>query len=607
MTTNNHTAIVNGASNAAATWNTPLAELDEAIGDVSLVTGLAGTGVAEKLETERAARIAADALYGAARLAADVALDARIDTIIASSGTSSTETVDGRGPYTVLSGRLDDMVLKTNVFYVDANFDGDETTVGRFTTISAALAAASANTTIYIAPGTYSGDLSIADDGVKLIGAGMPQYDDTGVDPTLVGGTIITGLVHCNSRPGIEIRDLGVNVRGLSARNAITASNSSSGNINLHQTFRNLVLLGNGWAAQEHAIENNGGCFVTFDNIRMYWWYHGLAILASHVNVTNLFCYACASDGIIIKSKASAGDAQYINISNVTMTGDTAGPNYEYWTGPIIIESATDGNYTRYINISNVTGYFCINGIVQIKRNNNLGAISDINFSNVWSVGNKDLANVGDFWLRSGTRINFVGCGSVGRVQGYGWEIDTADDVGAIYLIGCSGDGSGAGDVTGEYAYAQINGQFRDDVILQYGISRNAQGQGINGYVAPAGISVTGANVNVAALADANGDQTATYGGYSGLVLVHARHNTSSNSNIASYLLWVHKNGHSAAGTVTTLAATGLTSGAGTSFPSFTWGIDATNHRLQASVIATTTGTFYFSFSAMGNIRVIPI
>lgn len=126
MTTNNHTIISDAAAANAGTINAPLGELDEAIGDVAAVNALAGTGVAEKLETERAARVAADALYAAARVAADDALAALIGAAASVSGSIGT-SIDTDG--TLKAGAVDNAAVLASAVVTAAKLDTSAVTV----------------------------------------------------------------------------------------------------------------------------------------------------------------------------------------------------------------------------------------------------------------------------------------------------------------------------------------------------------------------------------------------------------------------------------------------------------------------------------------------
>lgn len=432
MSTNYHSAIATGAAANAATFNDPLGDLDAAI--------------------------AAEAV---ARAAAVDVVDDRVSTIIASSGTSSTEVVDSRGGYTALSDNLGDKYFRSDVLLVDAAFEG-LSAAGRFQTIGAALAACTGGETIIVAPGIYTENVEIADDNVKLIGSGMPSYDSgTG---RLVNGTIVRGYIDCNSHEGITVANLGVDLYGVNSVGALIPSQVT--NVDLWQTFRDLVLLGNGNAALAHAIESNGGGHITFDNIYMRDWYHGLAILGNFVNASNIDCYSCSGTSIVVKSKTGSGNAHHVNISNVNMDGGTA--SYLVRAGPILIQSNDNSYSTKFVNVTNVTCRNAVNGVIQIDRLGDLGTITDCNFSNIISTGDLGIADIGDFNPEHGQRITFSNCHSVSRVSGYAFKIGGTGDADGIFVHGAVADGSGSGTVADPglvFDVMEMNG-------LRYGVNR---------------------------------------------------------------------------------------------------------------------------------------
>lgn len=108
-------------------------------------------------------------------------------------------------------------------------------------------------------------------------------------------------------------------------------------------------------------------------------------------------------------------------------------------------------------------------------------------------------------------------------------------------------------------------------------------------------VSVTAANTACILLSEVRGNANVR----GGLILVYAEDNGSPATRAATYLLLVTKT--STGRTVTQVAATGETTGAAATAPSFTWSVN-TGEFLCASPVASTTGTFHFSFTAVGNL-----
>lgn len=526
-------------------------------------------------------------------------VDNRIDNIIASSGTSSTETVDARGDYTVLRDRLNDMTLSNNVMYVDSSFGANESTHGRFTTVGAAIAACSGGETIHIAPGIYTEVVAITQDGLKLMGSGQPEYD-TG-SGRLINGTIFRGRIRQLTATGLVLRDLGVDMVGINSQDAIESSNIYESAV--HRTIENVTILGNGYDALAHGFYASGD-YYQVRNLRVIDCYHGVAIHGRYGNFDNIVLESCASSSIIVKSKTTVGNVEDINISNVTIKGDAASASFKDWGGPIIIQ-ASNGLSVKNVNVVNVTADTCANGVVHCNRLLADGVIESVRFTNVGSKNNKNASSVGDYWLRSGSDLVFVNCSSFDRISGQGWNADTAaDNLGSVYLHGCTSDTSGSGAVTGTFSHAEVNGLTQRDT--RYTLSTpngGGFGQAIMGYTPTAGISVTGANTPVASLMGLDN----AVAGYAGLVHVFVRSSLTSATNSSSYVLHVWREGNLTTSSCGLVSEVGRITSTSASSPAFTFAVDGTNNHLEATPEGSTSGTFFFSFVAVGFIRVIPV
>lgn len=334
-----------------------------------------------------------------------------------------------------------DIYHKTNVLLVDANFTANNSAQHRYVNVAQALLDCVGGETILIAPGIYVGDLTVADDGVKLIGSGAPNFDvATG---RLVEGTIIQGRINLTNKVGIQIHHLGIDLFGVNAKDCIASATS---NVNLYRRYSHLTLLGNGSAALAHGIYLDGH-FNNVDNIRVYNCYHGCAVHGSYNNISNMTFINCSSSALIVKAKSGINCHQ-VNISNVVMLGDPALTTTR--SGPIALQ-AEDGVEVRRVNVVNVTARYCAIGVVNVVRNDALAGsiISECSFSNISSDGNLDNALVGDYWIKTGNNIMLTNCRSTNRVGGYAYRVDPADNVGDVYLYSSYADASGAGQQSG--------------------------------------------------------------------------------------------------------------------------------------------------------------
>lgn len=99
---------------------------------------------------------------------------------------------------------------------------------------------------------------------------------------------------------------------------------------------------------------------------------------------------------------------------------------------------------------------------------------------------------------------------------------------------------------------------------------------------------------------------------YGGMLVVHVGNNspaspsgsTSHSRKTATYVLLINKSQTSSAVTVVEMGKAGDTEGAVADQPSFTWSVNDLNQLVATSKTATTAGTFWFEFSAQGQIVV---
>lgn len=407
MTTNHHTNIATGAAANASTFNNPLGQLDAAIDQV----------------------------------------DDRIDTIIASSGTSSTEVVDARSGYSVLDKRIDDLYLRGLIFLVDASFNG-LSAANRFTTIAAAMAAATAGTTILIANGTYTEDVTFSQANISLIGSGQPYFDGT----NLIGGTIIKGRINCAGKRGAKVKNLGVDVRSTAQVDAVTADAATVGTAAIYQEFESLILIGKGpvGANQGHGILCSTGGGNTIRNCKFYYWFHGVALRCSNSIVSDCYFFNCLSDSVIVKGDTGSGDAWNNTISNLVIDGD--GSNAFTRAGPVRIQNVHASTTTRWITVSNVTVKNSGEGAILIQQI--AGFCASMMISNVVSYNNGDAAIRADFDVDGATDVHFSNCMSASRAAGWGFRTQNGAD--RIRAMNCSSDFTGAGRVTGVYDYLDL-------------------------------------------------------------------------------------------------------------------------------------------------------
>lgn len=347
--------------------------------------------------------------------------------------------------------QLFDLFLRGDVLLVDASFSTYPLAPGRYTTISAAMTAATPGQTVLVAVGIYIEDVVFNDHRVKLVGCGQPQYD--AATGRLVGGTIIRGEVRMSNKVGLGIRDLGVDQVGV---NAIDCISGTTEDLAVHRHFAYLTLLGNGYDALAHGLYGNG-TYGSAHHIYIIDCHHGMAVHGSYWNISDMHFYRCGGTSLILKAKG-VGDVHHINISNIILEGDPTGADSDLHAGPIMLQADDVVDSVRFINITNVGARYCVNGVIQTQVINTGVVVSDISIVNVVSRNNLNFSGFGDYWFREGSNISLWGCQSFDRSGGVGFNLDPAGSATNIRVYGARADTSGSGTHTTGFAIMEMNG-----------------------------------------------------------------------------------------------------------------------------------------------------
>lgn len=352
----------------------------------------------------------------------------------------------------VLFEQLFDINLRNDVLLVDASFSAYPFAPNRYATIGAALTACTGGETVLIAPGIYTEDLTMGDDGVTLMGCGRPRYDSaTG---RLVGGTIIRGRISMSNTKWLTIRDLGVDLVGVNSTDCLASSNVTG---DVYRSFFNLALLGNGYDALAHGLYG-AGAHGEVNNVWIYNCHHGMAVHNKYWNISNVFFYRCSGTSLILKSKG-VGNVHHINISNIILEGDPTGADYKLHAGPLMLQADDVADSVEHINIVNVTANYCVNGVIQTQVINTGVVVDDITITNVTSKNNMNLSGFGDYWFREGSNINLYNCRSFDRQGGVGFNLDPAGSATNVRVRGALADTSGSGTHAGSFPLIEVNGK----------------------------------------------------------------------------------------------------------------------------------------------------
>jgi soluble cytochrome b562 len=403
MSTTYHTAITTGAPANASTINAPLGALDAAINTV----------------------------------------DARVTTIITDSSTSGAEVVDTRDGFSILAERMDAAYLRNNVTLVDGAYAASSASARRYTTVQAAMAAASPGATIILAPGVYTGNVTFTQDDIKLVGAGAAGYDPDA--ETFGEGTIINGTISLENMKRCTISDLTINATGGLLDGVV--SGYAMTDDPLYQTLRNLVIVGSGSDAAAHGIVCQAGGHGTIDNITVYRFGHGIAIRTSSMNISNCYIELCNISAIIVKAATGSGDAKYVNINNIIIHGGQG----------IVIQSYDIGRTCGYVNVSNVTGD---NNDALVTVEQVAGTCRFVNVANCTSWAALS-ATRGAFDVIGATDVTFTACTSHQAAH-----VGFRNSSGArVYLNGCTVMNPAGTKLEGYFAQQIVNGNGITGVV----------------------------------------------------------------------------------------------------------------------------------------------
>ncbi len=316
-----------------------------------------------------------------------------------------------------------------------------------YETIGAAMQAAQPGDTIVVAAETYTEAVTFSQPDLNSRGSGMPEYRDR----QLLGGTIVVGSIDCNGQPGAKVLDLGV-VAAPEGVNAVVSGKPGHGQIVDH-TFENLALLGPGYAARTHALLSNSGSGVTVRNLRMYHWYHGLALKCVDATVEDVYGLECAGSTIIVKSDDSTGDAARISIRRVGIDGVGRG---QQWGGSIVVQSAAAAYATFDVTIHDVTARNASRGAILIDRLDGLGSVSAITVTQVVSERAGSSANRADFDVSAASDVRLEDCSSTAS-RGYGFR--ARDGASGVVVVRGQVIGARAAEYDGAFDRLEINGR----------------------------------------------------------------------------------------------------------------------------------------------------
>jgi hypothetical protein len=313
-------------------------------------------------------------------------------TTISPNGTITNPTID--------SLRQNIVNQPAHTLYVSSAYSGY--TNPYYTTIQAAINAASVGDVIMVGSGVYTAGFICNKQGISIIGESAPEYNDY-ITKYLIGGVIIqlTGSDYCGAtEASFVMKNIGFQ------RMDKGECWISTGGSNNYHTYENIVCLGYDYNDLYHCFLHEMGHNVQISNIKTYLNAHGVAILSSYVTIDGLYGEDNYYDNLIIKSK-EGGEITDVTATNIIGKSTSSTPVIH--NNGIRIQCVNAGSSLSRVNIANAS----INGAnvagVYID-NDTIGTVSDVNILNVTvkSAVQYGFRIVAD--IASIDKINFVNC-----------------------------------------------------------------------------------------------------------------------------------------------------------------------------------------------------
>lgn len=305
---------------------------------------------------------------------------------------------------------------------------------------------------------TYNiGNQVIKRNNIKIIGSGRPTYDGT----TIYGGTILAGSFDFSGDVGIEVAYLGLDLRSIN-HNAIYLG-GGVGDINLNCYVHDIIYVGNG-SSTYHGInvESQARKGITISHVAGYKFAHGIAVRSSGITINDVYMKDMVLTGVIFKSDTVSAYGSPLDTASYPSNNayDDKLNNATFYSSDttkssalIIIGNATGTNVGR-IQVNNVTSIggnapaLTINDVTGTSLNN-------VTIDGFIATGTRNLSAIK---FQAGNNITLTNC-IVENAESYSFLNTAANNV---VLANCLSVNPGNADLSGNFAYANINGQTRN-------------------------------------------------------------------------------------------------------------------------------------------------
>ncbi|HJV19235.1 MAG TPA: glycosyl hydrolase family 28-related protein [Sediminibacterium sp.] len=301
---------------------------------------------------------------------------------------------------------------------------------------------------VYVPVGIYKARVQLSHDSLRIVGQRQPGAD-------VGSGAIVLGLIDCNYKKYVSVENIGIDSRGqlLATDDAALTSGVYTNSLVLHQQFKNISIIGDGYKTFKHGMLCSAGSDIIIRNVTVSLFYHGIAIRCSNVSVDSVYAYNCGFTSIVVKS--DRGDnilTENVSINHVFTKGD---PNDAYnRAGAVMVTSYADpASITRNVTIQNV--HSANGGVACVLVYQNNGLVDNVSIKDCTAEGQGDSNTRACYDVDGGSDITFTNCTATNS-KGYGFR--SVGAVNNIKVINGFERNSGAGSWKGTYKYLQLNG-----------------------------------------------------------------------------------------------------------------------------------------------------
>lgn len=339
--------------------------------------------------------------------------------------------------------------LEQRRFYAEAyGFGATADAAANTAALLQALTAAVGGGVVILPAGNFPiNGVSFPGDDIALMGAGMPWPNAARTG--LIGGTVLRGgTLDLARRKRCAIRDLGVDVSGVSARDAIRSGVTQAGG-NQEAFVANVTTLGSG--TRHGCVLTSGDRNVVY-NFRAHRFEHGLVFRCGYSMADQIYSEDCTISCMTVKAvQGETSDAVHNLISNLSSFSTTVNGAGGVW---FHVDGASAK--VKYNQLVNYTAVNTGSGII-FKAPNNSTVPAMCEYNTVTNAVIDKTRYQGVQLTGSVDHITLSHVTTIGTAVGF-HNYGTGRD---IALIGCQCAPAGSNQTSGVFSVRQINGEAR--------------------------------------------------------------------------------------------------------------------------------------------------